>query len=348
MNCEEHFHCILGCIGEGALYERAVANNIECVVFKDSILKIGDIIDYVKKNKINIINFHGAKPFLMNRFIKNKIDIPSVATVHSNYKQDFLNNRLKYILFTPLSIFGLKSFDNYICVSDYIKSLMDNDGFSGQKFVVRNGIDLTKVNVKISKKEIRKQYGLSENDFVYVCVARLHPVKNHKELLKGFKMLTDVYNNVYVMLVGEGQEKIKLKELCSKLNINNKVIFVGFKENVADFINAADISILTSVSEGGAPPIAILESGAVRKTIISTIVGDIDKILNENEGYLVSGFSGETIFQKMKIAYEQREKLDFKGRLFYNNISSNFSINNFVNNYFEAYKVIKLKSKRET
>lgn len=68
----------------------------------------------------------------MHYFLKNKINIPAVATVHSDFRKDFLNSKIKYKIFTPLSKAGLKSFGNYICVSDYIKDILDEENFRGK------------------------------------------------------------------------------------------------------------------------------------------------------------------------------------------------------------------------
>ena len=82
--------------------------------------------------------------------------MPTVAVVHSDFRYDFLNNKLKYFIFTPLSIKGLKSFNNYICVSNNLKNLLEEKKFKGSKAVVNNGIDIKKISIVTSCRRYKK------------------------------------------------------------------------------------------------------------------------------------------------------------------------------------------------
>ena len=85
----DKFECTIGCIGEGDLYKKGKDLGISMVQFGSRAAYDGTIIKYVKENNIDIINFHGAKAFFMHCFLKRKLTIPAVATIHSNYKKDF-------------------------------------------------------------------------------------------------------------------------------------------------------------------------------------------------------------------------------------------------------------------
>ncbi len=58
-----------------------------------------ELVNFINHNSINIVNFHGAKPFLMHLILKRKLKVPTVAVVHSDFRYDFLNNKLKYYYF---------------------------------------------------------------------------------------------------------------------------------------------------------------------------------------------------------------------------------------------------------
>ena len=118
------FNSSLICIGNGALYDKAKEQNINVSMFSFSDIVTNGLIDYISNNNIDIIIWHGAKAFFLHSIIKKKIKIKSIATVHSDFNTDFLNNRIKKIVFTKLSYFGLKSFENYIAVSTEISKLI--------------------------------------------------------------------------------------------------------------------------------------------------------------------------------------------------------------------------------
>jgi glycosyltransferase involved in cell wall biosynthesis len=333
-NSQGMFQNVIGCVDEGYFYERLKNNDIETVLFnKKDIWKISK---FVHENSIDIIDFHGPKPFLIHSLLKY-IDVPCAATIHSDYRYDFLNSKLKKLIFTPLSIHGLKSFRYYICVSEYIRDVLEENGFNGYKTVVYNGIDVNTIKVSIERKALRDQLNISEDDFVFTCVARMHPIKNHSSLLRAFAKLKSEHENVKLLLVGDGPLEEELKELAQKLNISKDIIFTGYKSNPADYMNAGDITILTSFSEGGAPPVVILESAAVKKCVICSRVGDMDKFLDPGIEYLVDANSIEDIYLKMKEAYENKETLPNLGEKLYCMCKKKFSVKSFCTRYYDFY-----------
>lgn len=340
---KDKFECTIGCIGPGDLYKRGKALGISMVQFGSKAAYDGSILKYVIENNIDIINFHGAKAFFMHWFLKHKLQVSSVATIHSNYKKDFLNNKFKQVFFTPLSIQGLKSFEHYICVSNYISDLLKKDNFKGKKFIVNNGIDYDAINVVSNKESIRKIYGLQEKDFVYVSVARMHPIKNHLGLIQAFSKLKKEREGVKLLLVGDGELEEAVRSQIKTLSLEKDIILTGFADRPIDIVNAADISILTSFSEGGSPPLVVLESAAVKKAFICSKVGDIEETINEQRGFLVDPNSAQDIYEKMRDSYDRRGELDIMGENLYQFVKNRYSMDSFCSKYYSAYKEILLR-----
>ncbi|EDU35685.1 glycoside hydrolase [Clostridium sporogenes] len=332
------FKTVLGCIGEGPLYDKAKELGIETTLFSSKCFMNREIEEYIRNNNIDIANFHGAKAFFTHYFINKKLSIPTVATVHSNYKEDFLNNKLKYYLFTPLSVKGIKSFNNHICVSNYIKDILDKDNIESKKFIVNNGIDLNYYKGKKANNNLREELNIEEKDVVYIMIARMHPIKNHNLLIEAFYKLEQEYKNVKLLLLGDGVEEENLKEKVDKLNLNSNIIFLGFKENIEDYIEIADISILTSLNEGGAPPLVILESGIKKVPVIASDVGDIPYTINKDNGFLIDPTSAHDIYDKMKEAYNNKNQLHILGENLYDTVINKYSIESFSQSYYECYK----------
>lgn len=335
----KNFENIIGCVGKGALYSKVKVMDISFKLFSKK-LNNGDLVHFIRSNSISIVNFHGAKPFLMHLILKRKINLPTVAVVHSDFRYDFLNSKIKYYIFTPLSIMGLKSFDNYICVSNNLKILLEEKKISGNKSVVNNGIDIKGSRIMISPEDIRNSLNLNKKDFVYVMVARFHPIKNHKEVILAFKKLSDEFHNVKLLLVGDGDLRHELEQLIVELKLEKKIIMTGNVSNPIDYINSASVSVLASLSEGGSPPLTVLESGIVKKSLIYTEVGDLECILDENSGYKIKHQNSENIYEAMKEVYLDRSNLNVKGENLHNIVVNEFTIQNFWKKYFNIYKSI--------
>ncbi|APQ97184.1 glycosyltransferase family 4 protein [Clostridium botulinum] len=336
---KDMFNTVLGCIEKGPLYDKARELGIETTLFSSKCFMNREIEEYINNNNIDIANFHGAKAFFVHYFVNKKLNIPTVATVHSNYKEDFLNNKIKYYLFTPLSVKGIKSFNNHICVSNYIKDILNKDKIESKKFIVNNGIDLNYYKDKVNTNtNLRKKLNIEQKDFVYIMIARMHPIKNHNLLIDAFYKLTEEYKDVKLLFLGNGIEERSLKEKVNKLNLNNNIIFLGFKENIEDYIEISDISILTSLNEGGSPPLVILESGIKKVPVIASNVGDISYTINKDNGFLIKPTSVSDIYDKMKKAYNNKNKLNILGENLYDTVINKYSMHSFCKSYYECYK----------
>ena len=340
INNIKDMNCKLACIGKGELYYKSKTLGINTISFSSKEIINGKLSEYIKKNNIDLVNFHGAKGNFLYCIIKKTINVPAVVTIHSDYRYDFLNNKFKKIFYTPLSIMGLKSFNNYICVSKHLKDLTDKDGFKGNKFVVNNGVDFNSFCNKNQSLIDKHSLNIEEGDFIFTMVARMHPIKNHRNTIKAFYKLSQEFNNIKLILLGDGEERQYIENKIEELNIKDKVKILGFKSNVKDYIKISDITILTSFSEGGAPPIAILESGALKVPIIASRVCDIPDIINDSNGYLVDPNSVEDIYNKMKESYLNKDNLKDLGSKLYEDILNRYSMDKFHESYYKHYKSI--------
>lgn len=336
-----YFKNILGCLGEGALVDKAKEQNINLEVFPKKIFK-NNIAKFANENEVDIVNFHGAQPFLIHYFIKRKLNMDTVATIHSDYRYDFLNNKLKYYLYTPLSEMGLNSFENYICVSKNLMDLLEKKQFIGRKTVVNNGMALSKLITRESKEEIRKKLELKEDDFVFTVIGRFHPIKNHINIIKAFHKFNNDYKNSKLILLGDGELRPNIEQLIKELKLVDKVKLVGFVDNVIDYLKVSNASIIASYSEGGAPPLAFLESALVKTPVICTRVGDLEDIVNENNGIIINSQNEKDIYISMEECFDKKEILCFLGENINKLVTQKFTMNNFWKSYYEFYeKVIK-------
>ncbi|MCX7941095.1 MAG: glycosyltransferase [Endomicrobia bacterium] len=155
----------------------------------------------------------------------------------------------------------------------------------GKVILMHNIIDQEEIKITAPAKKIREEIGLTEKDFVVLSVGRLHKQKGFDlfiEIAKEFcnKIKSSVKNHRFLfVIVGDGEEYNLLVRYAEELNVEDYVKFLGYKENVYDYINACDVFLLTSYWEGC--PNVILEAISLGKIVVSTKVEGVDEILKE-------------------------------------------------------------------
>ncbi len=141
-------------------------------------------------------------------------------------------------------------------------------------------VDLIReVRKSISRENLRDMLGAAEDELLLLYVGALEKVKNLSSLLKVLATVSRPYKFV---IVGEGREKEKLSSISRELGIDNRVDFLGRKENrrVLELMAASDALLLASISEN--LPTVVLEALAVNTPVVATDVGGISEIESRN------------------------------------------------------------------
>ena len=141
----------------------------------------------------------------------------------------------------------------------------------------------------LSKEEIvnkKKELSLKESDFVVLMIAELNENKNQIQLIKAMEVLKDKYPEIKSICVGEGDKLLELQDEVKNRGLKDKVIFLGFRNDINELINICNIGVLLSYREG--LPRNLMELMACGKKVIATnIRGCRDIVVDETVGELV-------------------------------------------------------------
>ena len=93
-------------------------------------------------------------------------------------------------------------------------------------------------------------------------------------------------NKIRFLLAGDGPEEKRLKALAAEYGIEDKIIFLGFRDDIPLILSLLDIFVLPSLEEG--LPRAVIEAMAAGVPVIATDIGGTRELVaNEKTGYLV-------------------------------------------------------------
>ncbi|GKX30445.1 glycosyl transferase [Vallitalea longa] len=305
---------------------------------------VKSLISMLEKDKYDILHCHGARANFIGMLIKKKYSIPTVSTIHSDYKFDFDNNLYKKLVYTTLNYFSLKHMDYFIAITNQFKQMLVGRGFKQDKiYVAYNGIKITPRNYSMSREEFLSRYNIKySQDKIYVGIAtRLHPVKGIPVFLKAAEKVLKTNNNIQFLIAGNGDANYtnKYKEYVKTNKLEDNVVFLNFVKDIDNFYNAIDINVLTSHSESF--PYALLEGGLNKKATICSRVGGIpEMIINEQSGLLFEDGNYDKLAEYVeRLAGDVELRLQYSNNL-YNRIENNFSDKNMAKTHIEIYRSI--------
>lgn len=137
--------------------------------------------------------------------------------------------------------------------------------------------------VSRTRAEVRTSLGLDDHTSLIVSVARLAPQKSLEILFDSLNILP---RSVRLAVVGEGPLRTDLERYVRSTGLIDKVSFLGFRDDVADYVAAADVFCLSSIWEG--VPLAAQEAILLGTPVVGTDVGGMRELIsNKVSGRLV-------------------------------------------------------------
>ena len=128
----------------------------------------------------------------------------------------------------------------------YDKDIVNNKNYR----IVYNAIDIQKFSYKEeNRREIRQELNL-KNEFVVGHVGRFSDVKNHDFLVDVFKEISKLDDSARLVLVGGGEKEEEIKSKVANLNLNEKVFFLGVRNDTQKILSAIDAYVFPSKYEG--------------------------------------------------------------------------------------------------
>ena len=168
-------------------------------------------------------------------------------------------------------------------VKDYLVSAI---GLNAAKVrVVANGVDIAALDAARAGETVRQELGLPEGTPVIGLVGRLdHWGKGHKELFTAMASLKNRYP-VHALIVGGGRREEEVRQMAENLGLAGQVHFLGSRQDVPDLLQAMDIFVLPSYSEGLS--LALLEAMAAGLPVIVSAVGGNPEVVTDGETGLI-------------------------------------------------------------
>lgn len=254
-------------------------------------LSLKNIKAYKQLKKImrseEFIAVHCQSPMggVLARLAAKAIGIPNV--IYTAHGFHFFKGapRLNWLVYYPIEKFLARYTDVLITINqeDYIRA----QKFKAKKvvYIPGAGVDIKKFSgLTINRDKKREELGIPKDAFVVISVGELNKNKNHQVVVKAIEKIDNP--SVYYLICGQGNNKARLKNLADMHGISERVLLLGFRNDVHEIYNVADIFAFPSYREG--LPMALMEAmSAGLPVICSSVRGNTDLIESGKGGYLL-------------------------------------------------------------
>lgn len=261
-----------------------------------------EIKKLIKKNKYDVVHCHSTKAGILGRIAAHRLGIKNIIyTVHGYWPiLQFNGIKRKLAIFVERYLSKITTNIVLISKSDIELSKKMKIGNDSKYRLIYNKITVEKNEIK--KNILRDELGISKETKIIGNVSRIDKQKNPFLFIEIAKKYLKNNDNTIFVWVGDGNLKPEVLKILEKEKLEDKIFFIGFRENGIEYMKDFDLLLLTSNWEG--VPITILEAIELEIPILSTDVGGIKEIIGEdkvfkNENYSIS----EYLDSKLKINF---------------------------------------------
>jgi len=301
-----------------------------------------NFVDVLKNENIDIVHAEHSFEGILASLYKKKYDAPFVYVrevvskfLPNIYSRHILFNIEKFLT-ENLNYDALVSWSKYMVENFFSKWNIDLNKVR----VIPGGVDLKKFNPKIKFKNIRSDYGIEDDETLFLSI-KIFSSSNTFGLInaiKAFEKFSRHNKNAKFLIGGDGKGRVILEKIIDKLDLNNKVILAGRinPENLINFYRSADATVHFFMYDASIS-VSMMESLACGTPILTTNVGEVPNLVNSKVGFLVNQDIGE-MSKAMDLLHNNKKTREKMGRNAFNLAKEKFDIDLITRKYVELYE----------
>lgn len=235
----------------------------------------------IREQQIDIVHCHQYTPWFYGTLATAFTGTKTIFTEHGRFYPDSTTWKRRVI--NPLL---LTNTDAVTAISQATKRALTEFEFIAENkiSVIYNGI--VGLQPRDTTYQIRQELGLSEKTLLLGTVARLDPIKNHTMMLNAFNKVLEAGIDAKLVIVGDGDERANLESTIESLALKDKVILTGYITDPTAYLEAMDIYLLSSLSEGTS--MTLLEAMSLYRPCVVTDAGGNPEIIEHGYNGLVT------------------------------------------------------------
>ncbi|MEY3788482.1 MAG: hypothetical protein RIQ94_110 [Pseudomonadota bacterium] len=329
---------IVAVLNNSPLHQKLLAENLSTIPFQ---YKRGDprliwaLYRVITQYDCRIVDTHNPQSHLWGLLAAKLAGVSSViATVHGCYGEAETGWRSR--LYN--GVLKLNAYLNarFIAVSETVYAYLQRLNLPDSiLFLSLNAIDLPEPSA--NSAVLSQLCGWSEDSVIIVTAARLEPVKALNDLVSAFAQAHQQNPQLKLCIIGEGRVRPELEQQIIDLALQTCVCLLGFRHDVTDLLQSADVFCLSSLSEG--LPYAVLEAALSNLPLVLSNVGGMAELFTDKNNARLFPAQDVNILSQILLELandtEQRQKLAASA---YSFVKQGFSLEKMVKETLQIYE----------
>jgi glycosyltransferase involved in cell wall biosynthesis len=240
--------------------------------FRD-LLGLLRLVLYLRSNRYTIVHTHTTKAGFIGRIAAWLAGVPVIIHTAHGFAFHESSPKARIAFFVAMDRIASWFCDKVVTVSHFHAGWGRRLGIAAPWKItpIPNGIP-DPVPVSSQRRlQIRHSLGLRDDSVLLLTHGRLAPEKGLEDLLQAVAQIRERTPKLRLALAGAGPLRESLETQVRQLGIGDRVMFLGFRQDVAELLAAADIVVLPTWREGLS--IALLEAMAAGCCIVTTAIG---------------------------------------------------------------------------
>lgn len=219
---------------------------------------------------------------------------------------------INWLLFYPVEKYLSKYTDTLILINmeDYERCKKHFKKCKDIQYVPGVGIDEDKFNFEMSKEEkseLRKLFGLNDDDFVMIYPAEISVRKRHIWLVNTLSKLMKDNSNIHLLLPGKDSLNGECHQLVKELGLDKQIHFLGYRKDIPKLLKISNLALSSANQEG--LPVNIMEAMYIGLPIVaSNCRGNRDLVQDKIDGYLVELDDNTRFVESVYKIYSQSDE----------------------------------------
>lgn len=303
---------------------------------------VSSVENHIHETGAQLLHSHDWRSDVVGWYASQRARIPIMTTIYVWFHRP-LHIKIK----ETIDAFYIRRFNLVTAVCEATRQQTVARGVSKEKTeVLISGISPSRAAKNVDRHAVRSQFGIADDDIVFVYAARFYPEKAHETLVKAFHAASRLEPRIKLLLLGKGPLEGKIRSLVEQLGLSSQVLLPGFVDNIPSVLAAVDVMVHASLAEG--IPLAVYEGMLAGLPVIgSDVDGTPEVVIPGKTGWLVPPKDVSTLRDQIALAASRKDLRSEYGSKAKELILSKYNMDIAINHLQDTWtKVIRQEMER--